>query len=337
MAKLPGVIPSTDPTFSDVPFSNSETSKQLRIAHAQRVISSAIYNTIWQPYSSDVTAADSRLSDFLREIGASVAISRHKSNGKGRSADVWRSVTIRALQSMSATDTQLHQSLLNGQDTAFIISSREYKLVEVVLSVLGPLLETSGLPQFKADLLEIAKQAISVWNYAQVDELTFNINPTLSQDNKHDWKVAALDYASLYADGGSSKRVGTSRPRNSTKIFTLFPIITATKRVQVQKVGLGPPGSWPDQDKQQASNTEVTIIHGGLGLSEDSEMVQRGMEEMEELKKMRLDHDELWAKKLVGRHKGHSRNNSTADIISGPPSPSQSWGTNKLNNHKTGN
>lgn len=336
MAKLPEIIPATDSTFSGVPFSNSETSKQLRIAHAQRVISSAIYNTIWQPYSSDVTAADSRLSDFLRELGASVAISRHESNGNSRSADVWRSVTIRALQSMSASDTELQQSPLEGQDTAFTINIREYKLVKVVLSVLSPLLETSDLPQFKADLQQIAKQAISVWICAQVDERTFIINPTLSQDNKHDWKDAALDYVSLYADGGNSPGASQSR-RNSTKIFTLFPIITATKRVQIDKVGLGPPGSWPDQVKLQASNVEGTIIHNGLGLSEDSKMVQRGVEEMEELKRMRLDHDELWAIKLVERHKGHSRNNSTADTLTGPPSPSESWSKNKLNNHKTGN
>lgn len=329
MAKLPGVIPATDSTFSNVPFSNSETSKQLRIAHAQRVISGAIYNTVWQPYSSDVTAADLRLSEFLQEIGAAVAISRHESNGSGRSADVWRSVTIHALKSMSATNTQLQHNLLQKADSPFTIYSREDKLVEVVLSVLGPLLKTSDLPQFKVDLLQIAKQAISVWTSAQVDERTFIINPTLNQVNKCDWKVAALDYVSLYGDG-SSQGVAGSRTRNPTSIFTLFPIITATKQVQMQKEDHRPPGGWPDQDKQQASNTEVTIIHDGLGLSEDSEMVQRGMEEKEELKKMRLEHDELWAKKLVERHRGHSRNNSTAGTISGPPSPTATWSKNKL-------
>lgn len=328
MAKLPEVIPTSDLIFSNVPFSNSETSKQLRIAHAQRVISEAVYNTVWQPFSSDVTAADSRLSKFLQEIGVAVANSRHESNGSGRSADVWRSVTIRTLESMSAADAQLQGSLLQGSGPVGTINSREDKLVELVLSVLGPLLDTSVLVQFKDDLLQIAKQAISVWTTAQADERTFTINPTLNQDNKSDWKVAALDYASLYASGISQGVVG-SRPRHTTRVFTLFPIVTATKRVQVQKVDHGPPGSWPYQDQ-----TEVTIIHDGLGLPHESEMVQRGIEEKEEWKKMKLEHEALWDKKLVEVQKGHSRNNSTTDTVSGPPSPSASWNKNRLNNHK---
>ncbi|OBT62005.1 hypothetical protein VE03_08264 [Pseudogymnoascus sp. 23342-1-I1] len=329
MANLPGIIPGADSTFSDVPFSNSATSQLLRIAHSQRVIANAVYRIVWQPFSSDVTSADSKFSGFLQDIGAAA--------GSSRSADVWRAVTMRALESMSAANTQLRHSLSQTLSATQPITSREDKLVELVLSVLDPLLDTSNLPQFKADLLQIAKQAISVWTSAQADERTFSINFKLNQENKRDWKIATLDYVPLYADGGIHS-VGPRR-RIPTSIFTLFPIITATKRVQAEKSADGPPGSWPSQDQQQALNAEVMIVHDGLGLPQESELVQEGVQEMEEFKKMKLEHDELWNQKFAQRsaEKSHTRNNSVAETISGPPSPSESWSKNKLNNHKTGN
>lgn len=237
---------------------------------------------------------------------------------------------MRALESMSAANTQLQHSLSQALGATHSTKSREDKLVELVLSILRPLLDTSSLPLFKADLLQIAKQAISVWDSAQADERTFTINPKLNQENKRDWKIAALDYAPLYANGGS--QVSGSRRRNPMGIFTLFPIITATKRGQVQKAGHGLPGSWPNQDEQQLVNAEVTLVHDGLGLPQESDIVQEGIAEREEFKKMRLAHEELWDQKFAQKvaERGHSRNNSMVGTISGPPSPTAIWNKNKL-------
>ena len=237
---------------------------------------------------------------------------------------------MRALESMSAANTQLQHSLSQTLGAMHTIKSREDKLVELVLSVLEPLVDKSNLPQFKADLLQIAKRAISVWTSAQADERTFTINPKLNQENKRDWKIAALDYVPQYADGGS--QVSGSRRRNPMGVFTLFPIITTTKLIQVQKAGHGPPGSWPNQDQQQLLNAEVALVHGGLGLPQESDIVQEGIAEREEFKKMRLAHEEEWDQKFAQKiaEKGHSRNNSTVGIISGPPSPTATWSKNKL-------
>ncbi|KFY30941.1 hypothetical protein V493_01539 [Pseudogymnoascus sp. VKM F-4281 (FW-2241)] len=329
LTRLPGIISKIDSTFSDVPFSDTETSKQLRIAHAQRVIANAIYKIIWQPFSSDVTTIDSKLSKLLQDIGAAV--------GSGRSADVWRAVTMRALGSMSAANTELQRNSTQASGTVHTIKSREDKLVESIISVLEPLLGTSDLLQFKADLLQVAKQSVAIWDSAQADERTFTINTTLNQDNKHDWNIAVVDYMSLNSNGSSQGLVPTRR--NSTSVFTLFPIITATKSVQLQKEGHGPPGSWPDQDQLQPLHTEVTLVHGGLGLPLESDIVYDGIVEREEFKKMKQEHDEEWEHKYTRKiaEKGHSRNNSVAGNVSGPPSPSESWSMHKLNNHKTGN
>jgi hypothetical protein len=286
---LPGAISVADSTFSDVPFSNTETSKQLRIAHSQRVIAGAVYDIVWQPFSSDITTEDSKLSKLLQDVGAAV--------GTGRSADVWRAVTMRALKSISTAHTQPQHSPSQTLSAAHAIKSREDKLMELVLSVLGPLLDPSDLLQFKADLLQITKQAISVWTSAQADERTFTVNPKLNQENKHDWKIAALDYVSFHVDG--SNQVVGPRRRNASGVFTLFPIITATKPVQVQKAGPAPPGSWPGKDQQQVLNAEVTLIHDGLGLPQDSDIVQEGISEKEEVIKMRLVHEEEWKQKIA--------------------------------------
>ncbi|OBT85232.1 hypothetical protein VE02_05185 [Pseudogymnoascus sp. 03VT05] len=327
IASLPSAISVADSRFSDVPFSNSETSKQLRIAHSQRVISDAVYDVVWQPFSSDITTEDSKLSRLLQDVGAAV--------GTGRSADVWRAVTMRALKFISNAHTQPQHSPSQTLSAAHAIKSREDKLMELVLSVLGPLLDPSDLLQFKADLLQITKRAISVWTTAQADERTFTVNPKLNQENKHDWKIVALDYVSFYVDG-SSQVVG-SRRRNASGVFTLFPIITATKRVQVQKAGPAPPGGWPGEDQQQVLNAEVTLIHDGLGLPRDSDIVQEGISEREEVMKMRMVHQEELEQKIAEKvaKKAHSRNNSMAGTMSGSPSPSASWGKNKLSSQKS--
>jgi hypothetical protein len=331
MRNLPAKISAADPAFTSVPLSNSKTSLQLRTAHAQRVISDAVYNTVWHHFSSDITTDDLRLSTFIEKIGSAVTKSGYESHGSGRSADVWRAVTVRTLESLSTTETRRQEVILQEAGTAKTFKCREDKLVNLVLSVLGPLVDPPRLPQFKADLLDIARDAISVWTSAQSDERTFTINSTLNKENNQDWNVAALDYDSLYADGGP-QQVVESKPL--TDVFTLFPIVIATKRVQAPKVATGTPGSWPEQD-QQALGTEVTLIHNGLGLPQESEMVQRGIEEVEDKKRLRLELDELLVEKMAEKGRGHSRNNSTAVTASGPSSPIQRWSENRRNGHPT--
>ncbi|KFY46228.1 hypothetical protein V494_00550 [Pseudogymnoascus sp. VKM F-4513 (FW-928)] len=327
--RLPRKISAADSMFSDVPFSSSETSKQLRVAHAQRVIADALSSIVWQPFSSDITTADSKLPEILRCIGAAV--------NSGRSADVWRVTTMRALESMSAANTRAQHSSPTELTASYAIKSRKDKLVELVLSVLDPLLDRSELVQFKTDLSQIAEQAISVWTIAQADERTFTVNPTLNQDNKRDWKIVDLDNVSLSVNSGGDV-VGSGR-RDMKGIFTLFPIITTTKQVQVQKLGNAPPGSWPNQDHQPLSDAEVTLVHEGLGLPQESDIVQEGIAERDYVKKMRLEHDELLDLKIAQTiaENSHSRKNSMTGTKSGPSSPSESWGMNKLNNHKTDN
>lgn len=241
---------------------------------------------------------------------------------------------MRALKSISTAHTQPQHSPSQTLSAAHAIKSREDKLIELVLSVLGPLLDPSDLLQFKADLLQITKQAISVWISAQADERMFTVNPKLNQGNKRDWKIAALNYVSIFGEDDS--QVVSPRRRNTTNVFTLFPIITATKRIRVQTAGQEPPGSWPDQD-QQVLNAEVILIHDGLGLLQDSDIVQEGISEREEFIKMRLAHEEEWDQKIAEKvaQKTHSRNNSMAGTMSGPPSPSASWGMNKLSSQKS--
>ncbi|KFY24775.1 hypothetical protein V491_02030 [Pseudogymnoascus sp. VKM F-3775] len=272
-----------------------------------------------------------RFGDPSNMAGSAVIKSGYESHGSGRSADVWRAVTVRTLGSLSAAETERQEAIRQGAGTAKTFKCREDELVNLVLAVLGSLINPPSLPQFKADLLDIARDAISLWTSAQCDERTFTINSTLNQENKRHWNVAALDYDSLYADD-RPQQVVESRPL--TKVFTLFPIIIATKRVQAPKVATGAPGSGPEQD-QRTLGTEVTLIHNGLGLPQESEMVQMGIKEVEDKERLRLELDELLVEKMAEKDIGHSRNNSTAVSASGPSSPIQRWSENRRNGHPT--
>ena len=61
-------LKSSDTCFSSVPISNSEDSKNLRSAHAQRVISSYLQRIIWQPFSSEKLIQQENIISLLKDI-----------------------------------------------------------------------------------------------------------------------------------------------------------------------------------------------------------------------------------------------------------------------------
>ncbi|KFY95388.1 hypothetical protein V498_03380 [Pseudogymnoascus sp. VKM F-4517 (FW-2822)] len=175
-----------DALFSDVPFSDSDESVLLRIAHARRVISSALHATIWQPFSSDKSMPGSECSKLLAEIEVELTRSntggpqpsaywnrcQQPTGGSSAAANFWRASTIRILESLPAAtrnqESPVRESVSSGAPTSRVVT-----VVEGVLQVLSPLLNTLELNQFKVELSQIAAAAISVWVDAQADEQDF--------------------------------------------------------------------------------------------------------------------------------------------------------------------
>ncbi|KFY67195.1 hypothetical protein V497_00502 [Pseudogymnoascus sp. VKM F-4516 (FW-969)] len=309
-ASLQKEVDKEDSLLLNTPFSDSDESVHLRIAYARRVISSALHTTIWKPFSSDKALPGSECSKLLAEI--EVELRKSNDSASSDATVFWKAATIRALESLpSAT------------------SNRVETVVKSVLQVLSPLLDPSISDLFNDDLAQIAKAAISVWVDAQADKHDFVINSTLNQNNTLYWKPVPFD-------GSSQDNQSVKGITDLVKVFTLFPIIICKQQIPSPKHP-NTPGSFPED--QQPYTIETIQIHFGLGLADNSDLVQRGVEEKEEMKQWRDKYKEekRELRRAIFTKKGgqHSRTNSISDMVPSPSSPKQSWMSNGRNNHPT--
>lgn len=245
---------------------------------------------------------------------AEIEVELKKSNDSASSdATVfWRAATIRALESLPIATT-----------------NRVETVVKSVLHVLSPFLDPSISDQFNDDLTHIAKAAISVWVDAQADKHDFVINSTLDKNNTSYWKPVTLD-------DSSQDNQSMTRMTDLVKVFTLFPFIICQQQIPSPKHP-NTPGSFPED--QPPYTIETIQIHVGLGLADNSDLIQRGVAEKEEMKQRRDKYKEekRELKRAIFTKKGgqHSRTNSISDTAPSPSSPKQSWMINGRNNHPT--
>lgn len=255
----------TDGCFASVPLSDSEESQLLRIAHAQRVISSALCDIIWQPFSSEHTCQHPELIGSLGAIADQIAKSNYGSGAGERAETVWAALTMRALQSLKGGSSPRPNS--TAKDTP--VPSRVELVISGVLRVLKPLVNPAQLDRFRDEVANLARSAILIWNCAQTGELKLSVHLTLDLDNYVEWR-------SSYDDETSANTAFSTHPR----IFTLFPRVISKEFLPSDKHASGPPGSWPEL-KQEPRVLE-TCIHPGTGLLERSSVVIRGKQEEDE-------------------------------------------------------
>ncbi|KAH9205299.1 hypothetical protein DL95DRAFT_528904 [Leptodontidium sp. 2 PMI_412] len=74
-----------DSCFKSVPIDDSEDSSDLCAAHAQRIISAAIYDDVWKPLRSELTFQIPKFGKLLAKISDTL----DKTDQHGRSATVW--------------------------------------------------------------------------------------------------------------------------------------------------------------------------------------------------------------------------------------------------------
>jgi hypothetical protein len=312
---------AADSCFASIPFDDSDDSHNLRIAHAQRIISDVICECIWKPFRSEFTLSYPDFNDLLVKISDEL----EKSSQGGRAANVWTALTMRALQSLPADSILSQASESKGKEPLRQTSSgRAEEVVSKVFSVLAPLVSSIQHENLRSDLLNLAKPAIDIWNDAQTGELKIIVNPLLELAYREEWRSQMFDPASPSRDYDESKSDIMSKTHPRT--FTLFPRITAQEVAGPIKSDTGPPGSWPPES-DQGPRTIETCIHPGIGLPEWSPLVVRGKEEQE-------GKDEYISKALENAKKelksnrrftGHGRRESIGSLASTPSSPSQQW------------
>jgi hypothetical protein len=318
-------LTAADQCFVSVPISDSEESQKLRIAHAQRVISSSLNKNIWQPFSSEKTLPHPDFISLLSEIAADLAKPCHDGRTSGRAASVWTALTMRALESLSLASLSSQASTSQGSPPPHPSGQsppprRADKVVDDVLRVLSPIVTPSQKGQLQKELLALVDLSIAVWRSAQTDELKIIVCPNLDRANRNEWRYLRFDPQSSSPDEDiGAEIVSSTHPR----IFTLFPRITAVQKLsRAAEPATGLPGSWPQA--QDEPRTIETCIHTGAGLPEWSPLVVKGKEEEEE----RRDylHDEMVRVRQEAnvrsgrRNSGHSRKGSMAGSGSGPPS-----------------
>jgi hypothetical protein len=68
-------LKEADPVFNSVPIEDSDVSRDLCTAHAQRIISQAICEVIWTEFSSEFTASQPDSSSILGKISHEIETS----------------------------------------------------------------------------------------------------------------------------------------------------------------------------------------------------------------------------------------------------------------------
>ncbi|KAG9239931.1 hypothetical protein BJ878DRAFT_337252 [Calycina marina] len=293
-----------DSYFKYVPIDDSKDSSDLCAAHAQRIISAAIYKDVWKPLRSEVTFQNPDFGTFLAKI--SDALDRSTQNG--RTANVWTALTMRALQALDA-EAAIVSVPQSEQNLCTSNCNRASSVVSEVFRVLGPMVSVPRIELFKADLHAVVDSSVNVWNTAQTGRLRITIDIVLDRAQREEWRSKRFDPVASSADGHNLDLTSRTRPR----VFTLFPRIVARTQEKLM------PGSWPQ--------VEPIVIHPGIGLPEWSPLVVRGKHDQEERAEKLNKAIENMKKELhrSRRGSGNGRNESTGNLASRLPSPSTQW------------
>ena len=289
-------IKEVDEDFISVPISNSIVSKELCLAHFQRVISSQLQAILWQPFSSEITVQDLKQTSLLNQIYDGLAKSSHEGKSGLRAARTCAALTIRSLHSQSTS------------------TKRAEIFTEKTMKVLSLLLNPKIHPDLRKDLTSLATSAISLWNIVQTDERELQVHPSL--------------------DPASFQKPEEDIDIANSRVFVLFPCITARNCAQIGNARpVGPPGGWVDSKPEM--QFEEICIHKGEGVpeweqlvreGEDEEMDRRRKQEIESNKRRRRELEEEMEKLnkpdvVHKRGMSYSRRNSVAVGKSTPSSP----------------
>ena len=298
-------LQKADPLFEFVPIYDSDSSRDLCKAHAQRIISQAICEDIWQQFSSDFTTSQPELSNILGKISHEIEQSDHG----GRAAQFWNSLTERALMSLPATPTSSRES----EPTGGSYPPRTDKVISKVF-VLSPLVSPSQRDSLRMDLVNLVNLAVEVWNKARIGGSKLAVSLSLDYANREEWRSEEFDPV--------CEEDGTTTDLKTRKIFALYPQVLVAKQVKVTDSGTGIPGSFPEDLNR---TTELTVIHTGKGLPEWSPLVASGMREQKKREDAYAESvkeaQKLYQNKLAS---GSNRRNSKAS--GSPISPTEQWG-----------
>jgi hypothetical protein len=198
-------LEEVDADFSSVPISNSPVSKELCLAHFQRVISSQIQAVLWQPFSSEITVEDPKQTSILNQIYDRLARSSQENKSSLRAARTCAALIARSLHSQPTSIRRVEIFTNN------------------MVKVLSLLLNLKILPALRKDLTRLATSAISLWSIVQSDKREIRVHSTL--------------------DSASFETPEEDVDMTNSRVFVLFPCVTARSCTQIGNAyPASPPG-----------------------------------------------------------------------------------------------
>lgn len=298
-----------DAEFASVPISGSEASYDLRAAHTQRLLSTVLCKEIWQPFYFGYTLLHPEQISLLQAVAIEVAGSSEDNSGGHRINNIWRTVTMRALQSLSSSE-KLPQHL--QQQAAGSASPPIEQIVKDVMSRLEVLYRPSQRAELRTELTNLFNSAMFLWATAQTDALQISAHFILDLGQHADWSSQLFD---------TQDSDHTDDDALHPKVFTLFPQVTAVSSAYVRTSAASLPGSWPES----IANTQQieTSIHPGLGFLSTSALVTAGKDEMENRNAILRDALAKANVELRARNVGRSRRDSV--VGSQSQSPTSRW------------
>lgn len=188
-------------------------------------------------------------------------------------------------------------------------STRANSVINKVFGVLSSLVSSSQTESLRRDLVNLIESSVEVWNNAQAGGSDITISQLLDRAHREEWRSPHFDTASPVDVGGLDSDIASN---THPRVFTLFPRIMA--RIQ----GKTMPGSWSDSD--------LAVIHPGVGLPEWSPLVVRGKSNQEEREDFLNKAMETARQQAINMHVSrHGRRSSRDSSTTGPPSPSAQW------------
>ena len=297
-------LKEADPVFNSVPIEDSDVSRDLCTAHAQRIISQAICEVIWTEFSSEFTASQPDSSSILGKISHEI----EKSDQGGRTAQFWNARTGRALLTLPAASASSRPS----EPTGGSYPLRTHKVISKVFEVLYPLVSPTHEKSLRKDLVDLVDLAVDVWSKGQVGGSKLTVSLSLDYANHEQWRSEEFDPV-------CEEDKMTADP-TSRQIFALFPLVLVAEQVKMVKPGNDVPGSFPADSNR---TTEVTVIHSGKGLAEWSPLVVSGKLVQKEQEDYVTNARKAFHTK---RASGSNRRSSRGSIP--PMSPSEQWSKN---------
>lgn len=298
-------LKEADPLFGYVPIEDSDISRDLCTAHAQRIISQAICEVILTDFSSEFTASQSDSSSILSKISHEI----EKYDHGGRTTRFWNARTGRALLTLPAVSDSSQPSEATGGSYPL----RTSKVISKVF-VLYPLVSPTQEKSLRKDLVDLVDLAVDVWSKGQVGGSKLTVSLLLDYANHEEWRSEEFDPV---READKMTADPTSR-----KIFALFPRVLVAEQAMAVNSGSRVPGGFPEDSNR---TTELTVIHTGKGLPESSSLVETGKQDQKEKEdSFNKQLEELKKQYNTPRASGSNRRNSKGSVYS--TSPTEQWG-----------